>query len=837
MKRHGLCGLLLATAFALTACGGGSSSSSSSVTPTTPTQTGTVTGSVFSSSNQAVANASLQFGNATTSTNSAGAYSLTLPADEGQVIKITATNFADYIARVDVTANGSSTLQVVLTPIGTSSPLSIATGGSVSLSGTTGQVTLPANGLVDAATGAAATGNVTVKITEIDPFQNSAAMPTGFMARTTGGTQDFESFGVIQVELLSSTGRKLQLGSGQSATIRIPVNANLSTPPSSIGLFSLDEATGLWRQEGTATLVGSDANAYYQATVSHFSYWSVGSLIDTVVVSGQVCNADGSDLDPTASTTEALDVLATGTDYIGSNFATVSSNGTFSVTVKQNAEANIQLMNRQQEPLDFDSVSTEASNKSMSRCLRIPAPTPAELPSIATQPQSKSIAQDTQTTLSVTLSNAANAASVTYQWFKDGAPISNTNSASYSSASAGHSYYVTITNETGTVQSNTVQVSVNTSLLPPSITSQPVDQTTVVGQTATFNVALDSTPPASTYQWFKDGATISGATAASYTTPVLALVDNGKRYSVRVTNSNGSVDSTSALLTVNAASNTTDDATLRKIARFVPLNTIADNLGNGFNFLVNNGSSATVLPSITYDPFFCAPYRSTTIKVNGATLAQYQKSSFSTDTTYALNIQFPSPTCTTSAQLGGLTLTGNITSTFSYTDVNTPQNYNYTHDFSLTNASITLPNASADQTMLASGLWHMVDNLLTNTTTSSSKAERTFEPKTGASLNDQATALSASVSAGTIKTTVDTTTQGSTITITVAYLTPATLVVEGVTYTASGQYTVTISSGFVSSRTGSLLLKRNGTTVAEVYPDTNGTSYLVKANGVESDFD
>lgn len=826
MKRHGLCGLLLAVAFALTACGGGGSSSSSAK----PTQTGTVAGTVLSSSNnQAVSNASLQFGSTTTSTDSAGAYSMTLPANDGQVIKITATNFADYFARVNVTANGTSALQVALTPVGTSAALSVAAGGSVNLSGTTGQVSLPANGLVDATTGAAATGNVTVKITEIDPTQNTAAMPAGFLARTTGGTQDFESFGVIQVDLLSSTGKKLQLATGQSATIRIPVNAGVSTPPSSIGLFSLDETTGLWKQEGTATLVGSGVNAYYQATVSHFSYWSVGRLISTVYVSGCVSHTDNTPY----STTEKLDVVAAGTDYVGSAFASVTSNGTFRVAVKTNAEAEIRLMDRQQELLTFAPVTTESSDISLSSCLTIGEPAP-ELPAISTQPQAKSIALNTSATLTVALSNAANAAPLSYQWFQDGVLIpSGATQASYttpvfSSTSTVHNYYVKITNETGTVQSNTVQVSVNTSLLPPSITSQPVAQTTVVGQTATFSVALDSTPPASTYQWFKNGATITGATAASYTTPVLTLADSGKTYSVRVTNSNGIVNSTEATLTVNAASNSADDATLRKIARFVPLNTIADNLGNGFNFLVNNSSSATALPSITYDPFFCSPYRKTTITVNGSTLKEYQKASFASGTTYALNILFPAPACTTSAQLGGLTLTGNLSTSFSYTGVNTPQSYNYTHDFTLDNASITLPNASASQAMRTSGLWHMFEERKANTTLTS----RTFEPKTNAALNDLSTGLTATVSAGQIKTTVDENTQGTTTTVT--YVTPTTMTVDGMVYTASGQYTLVVSAQGVVSHTGSLLLKRSGSTVAEVYPNATGSALLVKVSGVES---
>jgi acid phosphatase len=86
----------------------------------------------------------------------------------------------------------------------------------------------------------------------------------------------------------------------------------------------------------------------------------------------------------------------------------------------------------------------------------------------------------------------------------------------------------------------------------PSITTQPASQTVTAGQTATFTVIAAGTAPLS-YQWTKNGATISGATAASYTTPATTTADSGSTFAVTVTNSTGSVTSSSATLTVNAA--------------------------------------------------------------------------------------------------------------------------------------------------------------------------------------------------------------------------------------------------------------------------------------------
>ncbi len=87
---------------------------------------------------------------------------------------------------------------------------------------------------------------------------------------------------------------------------------------------------------------------------------------------------------------------------------------------------------------------------------------------------------------------------------------------------------------------------------PPSITSQPADQSVGVGVTATFSVIATGSAPLS-YQWSRNGTAVAGATAASYTTPVATTANDGDLYSVVVSNSAGSVTSRDARLTVSAA--------------------------------------------------------------------------------------------------------------------------------------------------------------------------------------------------------------------------------------------------------------------------------------------
>src|SRR5438132_3594824 len=84
----------------------------------------------------------------------------------------------------------------------------------------------------------------------------------------------------------------------------------------------------------------------------------------------------------------------------------------------------------------------------------------------------------------------------------------------------------------------------------PAITTQPASQTVTAGQRATFTVTATGTAPLS-YQWQKNGTTIGGATAASYTTPATTAADNGDQFTVVVSNAAGSVTSRAAALTVS----------------------------------------------------------------------------------------------------------------------------------------------------------------------------------------------------------------------------------------------------------------------------------------------
>lgn len=91
----------------------------------------------------------------------------------------------------------------------------------------------------------------------------------------------------------------------------------------------------------------------------------------------------------------------------------------------------------------------------------------------------------------------------------------------------------------------------------PSITTQPTDQSAAVGATATFTVTASGTAPLS-YQWQKGSSNISGGTSASYTTPPTTMGDDQAQFKVVVSNSEGTVTSNPATLSVTTATASID---------------------------------------------------------------------------------------------------------------------------------------------------------------------------------------------------------------------------------------------------------------------------------------
>jgi hypothetical protein len=101
-----------------------------------------------------------------------------------------------------------------------------------------------------------------------------------------------------------------------------------------------------------------------------------------------------------------------------------------------------------------------------------------------------------------------------------------------------------------------------------SIVSQPQAQTVVAGSAVSFSIGVTGSAPF-TFQWRKGGVTIAGATAASFAIASAQPADAGN-YDVVVTNSAGTVTSSSALLTVGQA----PAITVQPVSQSVPISSV-----------------------------------------------------------------------------------------------------------------------------------------------------------------------------------------------------------------------------------------------------------------------
>lgn len=319
------CGCLF-VAFALTACGGGSSSSSPTPTPTT----GTIRGVVASNANGApIAGATVTSGTKTATSGADGSYELTgVAVTDRAVVNITKSSYMNGSKVTAVFAGGISRADAALLPVGYTATLTnLSTAQTVVVPSSSATVMLPANGL-RTVTNAAPSGNISVAVTPIDPSSNPQIMPGDF-ATNDGG--QIESFGALDVSMLDSAGASLNLASGQSSTVRIPVAAG-TTPTPTMDLWYYNSTTGQWVNEGTLTLGGIAPNQYYSGTVTHFSTWNADKRLSTTCVTGKVVDANGSPVGNARVDSE-------GQGYVGTSTAYSAANGTFTVKIKANAPA------------------------------------------------------------------------------------------------------------------------------------------------------------------------------------------------------------------------------------------------------------------------------------------------------------------------------------------------------------------------------------------------------------------------------------------------------------------------------------------------------------------
>lgn len=173
-------------------------------------------------------------------------------------------------ARAEVPGSDGTTRILLRLGKKTTYTVSASAGGNVDVAGGA-KIGFPAGGFVTKS-GAAYTGPVTVAANYLDP--NSPDFYYFFSGDNAGMGADGQeaaliSVGVIRAELEGSGGEALQLATGKTATLSFPKPSGMA-PPDTMPLWYFDEESGMWTEQGQATLTA----AGYVGTVTHFSVWN-----------------------------------------------------------------------------------------------------------------------------------------------------------------------------------------------------------------------------------------------------------------------------------------------------------------------------------------------------------------------------------------------------------------------------------------------------------------------------------------------------------------------------------------------------------------------------------
>jgi hypothetical protein len=129
---------------------------------------------------------------------------------------------------------------------------------------------IPAGALVDG-NGKVATGSITAQMATLNPARRT--LPGDYRALDSGqNAVEMLSYGALYAQFHDSSGNPLNLKSGTTAEIRVPIPIEqLASAKPSIPMWSYNETRGVWVQEGSATKQNTPQGPMYVGKTKHFS--------------------------------------------------------------------------------------------------------------------------------------------------------------------------------------------------------------------------------------------------------------------------------------------------------------------------------------------------------------------------------------------------------------------------------------------------------------------------------------------------------------------------------------------------------------------------------------
>jgi hypothetical protein len=463
----------------------------------------------------------------------AGATTATLSLSNVQAVDaasytVTATNAAGT-----VTSN-AVTLTVIITPVITTSPVSITVNQaanasfSVTATGTTPTYQWQKDG-VDLTGATAATLSLSnVQSSNAGSYTVTVSNAAGTM------TSSAATLTVIVLPVITTQPVSVTANLGASASFSVTTTGTSPTYQWKKAGVNIEGATTATLSFGA--LLATDAGSY-TVTATNAAGTVTSSTVTLTVISPPTISTPPATTRVNQVASASFSVVAAGgapytyqwqkdgADMVGATASTLNL-------------SNVQTSDAASYAVTITNAAGSVTSSAAVLTVTVPI-------LITAQPVSVTANLGTGASFSVT----ATGTTPTYQWKKAGVNITGATTATLSFGSllatdAG-SYTVVVTNAAGSVTSSATTLTV---ISPPTISVPPASTSKNLGTSTSFSVTATGGAPY-TYQWKKDGSDIVGATAATLSFATLSSTDAGS-YTVVVSNAAGTVTSNAAILTV-----------------------------------------------------------------------------------------------------------------------------------------------------------------------------------------------------------------------------------------------------------------------------------------------
>ena len=235
-----------------------------------------IQGIIYDETGLPVIGASVKTGASTTLTNETGAFFFN-DIETSANLTVLAIEKDGYFSQYKSTVVAEGTdnfIKAQLLKKTLSGSFDVTTGGTVKLS-SGALLNITPNAVVSAGNGRPYTGKVNVYMYWMDPSKQTVlnSMPGDLRGLNENGQERMLiTYGMMNVELESADGQKLQMDSTKPASLEFPVPTTMQgSAPANVPMWHFDTKKGIWINDGMASLAGN----VYKTSVKHFSCWNV----------------------------------------------------------------------------------------------------------------------------------------------------------------------------------------------------------------------------------------------------------------------------------------------------------------------------------------------------------------------------------------------------------------------------------------------------------------------------------------------------------------------------------------------------------------------------------